>query len=921
MPVTSVFTHAATKFEFQANTFEGGDQLLPDVTGLANGGFAVAYHSGTAATGSLQVDFYDAAHEVVGTFRTPYVGPTTVVGQPQVVQLENGNVVVAWGDSGEGFRARIYTESGVEVSLELALSFGGSAENLQISALNGGGFVATYGINDHIYQARFSENGLNLDGGFFQVDTGLVSAHDATVTALSGGGYVVTYTDTAPADQTIRARIYDADGSTLVNDFVVATAGDNTDSQVVGLGNNRWAVVYKDTGWQGGDAGNSGITLQIFDNNGLNVTPDLYQHVNTPSAYVESDPHITVLENGFIVVTWTRELSASDHDILARVYTPEGHAVTDEFTITVSGNLDVKSAVSGLLSGQFVTAWQDNTSDGDGGQISAAINEVVRVTTGDALDNVYLGDALRDNIAGLDGKDFLHGLGGDDAISGGDGNDMLYGQDGNDRLYGGADDDQLFGGAGDDYLAGEAGLNSLAGGEGNDTYLVETANDTVSELNSGGDKDRILVLDSYTLADGANIEILAANVPGGVDDLTLTGNGDDTHIIGNHGDNKIEGKGGVDTLEGLKGNDVYIVDNAADVIIETAGNGTADRVMARVDYTLAKDVDIELLTTTSSSGNSAINLTGNALAQEIAGNAGKNTLKDGGGAGDMLKGLAGDDVYLVYSAATQIVEGSSQGAADKVMVNVDYALGIGVYVEQLSTTNSNGNAAIDLTGNNLSQQITGNAGENILKDGGGAGDMLKGLAGDDIYLVYSADTQIIEGAAQGALDKVSVNVDYTLGAGVHVERLATTSAAGKAAIDLAGNEIAQKIVGNAGANIINGKGGSDTLQGLGGKDTFVFSSTLGAGNVDTVADFNAADDTIRLENAIFTKLAAAGALAAGNFRANASGVAVDANDYVVYETDTGKLFYDADGNGAGKAIQFAVLTDHPSITAADFVVI
>ena len=32
---------------------------------------------------------------------------------------------------------------------------------------------------------------------------------------------------------------------------------------------------------------------------------------------------------------------------------------------------------------------------------------------------------------------------------------------------------------------------------------------------------------------------------------------------------------------------------------------------------------------------------------------------------------------------------------------------------------------------------------------------------------------------------------------------------------------------------------------------------------------------------------------------------------IVYETDTGKLFYDADGEGGKKAVQFAVLEGKP----------
>jgi Ca2+-binding RTX toxin-like protein len=62
-------------------------------------------------------------------------------------------------------------------------------------------------------------------------------------------------------------------------------------------------------------------------------------------------------------------------------------------------------------------------------------------------------------------------------------------------------------------------------------------------------------------------------------------------------------------------------------------------------------------------------------------------------------------------------------------------------------------------------------------------------------------------------------------------------------------------------------------------------------------------------------------LTAAAFAANALGVATDAFDRVIYETDTGNLFYDADGNGAGAAVQFAVLSPGLALTNADFFVI
>ena len=92
---------------------------------------------------------------------------------------------------------------------------------------------------------------------------------------------------------------------------------------------------------------------------------------------------------------------------------------------------------------------------------------------------------------------------------------------------------------------------------------------------------------------------------------------------------------------------------------------------------------------------------------------------------------------------------------------------------------------------------------------------------------------------------------------------------------------------------------------------------MGSSNVDSILDFSVVSDTLQLENSVFTQLTTTGTLSASNFRADATGNAVDSNDYIVYETDTGKLFYDADGSGAGTKLLIATLTANPVLTAAD----
>ena len=115
-----------------------------------------------------------------------------------------------------------------------------------------------------------------------------------------------------------------------------------------------------------------------------------------------------------------------------------------------------------------------------------------------------------------------------------------------------------------------------------------------------------------------------------------------------------------------------------------------------------------------------------------------------------------------------------------------------------------------------------------------------------------------------------------------------------------------------------GKAGSDILVGGTGKDAFIFDTRLSTRNVDIILDYNVKDDTIRLDDAIFTKLKI-GVLSPSNFVVGDR--ALKAKDYVIYNNKTGALLYDADGSGGAAAIQFAQVSAKLKMTAADFLVI
>ncbi len=473
---------------------------------------------------------------------------------------------------------------------------------------------------------------------------------------------------------------------------------------------------------------------------------------------------------------------------------------------------------------------------------------------------------------------------------------------------------------------GGGSSNTLIGGAGNDTYYVSHWSTDVMEEQGGGGFDRVFTNTQYTLTRGSNIEAIATTSRFGTSSINLTGNKSSQTITGNDGANILGDGGGVssgsgDTLVGGGGNDIYNVDNTETVVIEAVGGGDFDRVTTNRGFTLSAGSEVESIAARWPTAPWVMNLTGNEFAQAIVGNNGRNIISDGGGTGaDTLRGNSGDDVYIVYNSGTQIVERSSGGASDRVSAGVDYVLQDSVFVEMLVANSRMASYSLNLEGNTYKQTIIGNEGRNIIGDGGGSatnGDTLVGGGGNDLYYVRSVGTVVIEVVGEGDFDRVSTAVNFTLTAGSEIETINTTFRAGTSSINLTGNELNQWLQGNAGANRLDGKGGSDTLSGEVGPDTFVFSSTLGAGDIDAILDFNEAEDQIELKATIFNTLSVGG-LSANAFASNSSGTASDAEDRIIYDTNSGALYYDADGIGATAALQFAQLSAGLGLTFGHF---
>jgi Ca2+-binding RTX toxin-like protein len=442
--------------------------------------------------------------------------------------------------------------------------------------------------------------------------------------------------------------------------------------------------------------------------------------------------------------------------------------------------------------------------------------------------------------------------------------DTLNGSNDANMLGGGSGSDHLNGNGGDDVLDGGFGNDVMSGGAGNDTILVHDVGDQVFEAANEG-YDTVLSSVTFTLGAGQYVERMALfgdpSAPLGLtgNELAndLVGNAGANALNGGGGDDILEGGAGADTMTGGLGNDTYYVEDVGDEVVELAGEGN-DRIVTSLSYAVSAGQEVEALSAMDLAATTPLNLSGNAGAQTIIGNAGANVLTGGGGADDLvglggddilignadaassLEGGTGDDYYYVNRTGDSVVETAGQGN-DRVYASVSFTLSNGQEVETLVTADANATNAINLTGNNLAQFISGNAGANTLVSGGGA-DYLLGLGGDDIlvgnagaastlqggtgndwYYVYRAGDSVLEFAGEGN-DRIMSAVSYTLSAGQEIETLSTIDPTQSTAIDLTGNGLGQIIIGNAGANTLTGGGGADYLLGYGGDDILIGNS-------------------------------------------------------------------------------------------------
>jgi Ca2+-binding RTX toxin-like protein len=332
-------------------------------------------------------------------------------------------------------------------------------------------------------------------------------------------------------------------------------------------------------------------------------------------------------------------------------------------------------------------------------------------------------------------------------------------------------------------------------------------------------------------------------------------------------------------------------------------------LLVRGSFVAEADLKVRIIAADKVQSDEPVDIIGNGFAQRITGTHGANVL-NGGGGGDTLVGMMGDDTYLVNDPRDRIVEANGEGL-DTVYTITSYNLGEDE-VEVLSTVYHVDTTPIDLIGNFASQRVIGNYGANVLNGGSGGIDTLIGLFGDDTYAVGDSRTVVIERAGQG-FDVLVTSVNFLLSPDAEIEVFAAQDRSSSVGIRLGGNGYAQTIAGTEGADTIAGGGGADLLIGGGGTDRFDLEIGTTPSGSPSIADFSSGVDRL----GIIGRASDLGdRLDAAEFVVGAA--ATTAAHRIVYDQATGGLFYDADGSGGGGSVLIARLTAGTTLSLGDF---
>ncbi|CCE22661.1 calcium-binding protein [Methylotuvimicrobium alcaliphilum] len=799
----------------------------------------------------------------------------------------------------------------------------GTQQASTVLAYPDGGFINFWQGPDGYYFRKFDTNGRGI-GIEQRILSGIGEGANVSPALFSDGSIVLAWSAPDADGSGVYVQLFDADGKSPSNIFRANdTITDDQDLPAIAvLQNDRFVVAWSSSNQ--GDSLQNGVSMGSTPNQ-TGVFSQLFDKFGNPLGWETkisdsggSDAFVTALADGGYVIGYEAISAISEQMLIfAKRFDNDGQFknfltaddsgiainATFETTDPLVGNPDFNELASAqkfptaaqLNNGNIVVVWQaprdvypilDDPLDAHDFSIVARIyNANGQVLTDEIEVNTFTTyDQTHPTVAALTGGGFVvvwQSMLQDESYWG------VYGQRFN---------------ANGTKVSGEFQVNTTAHDSQQQPTVIGLSDGGFvvsweAEYQDGhqqgvfqdGDAATEIVMQRYnaqgiplgrSLSGGSGDDTIIVNGAIGVD---LSGAAGNDELIGGDGNDVIRGGRGNNILNGGAGDDILIGGPGNDIFIGSPGNNTI----------------------IGGGGSNILKLEGSVNDYELSGAPGNYTL------------LGENQTYTIRGVG--LLEFSS-GEIIPLVGDVDQggSPGIGITVEDRDTTTAN-----VLTGTDFDDILIGG---NIR----GEPDILQGGLGNDLYIALGNRLVIFDTGGNNTLE-VASGIDLSQphrGPIKGLEYIDNVTLTGNRNLKLVGNDDNNILKGNDGNNRIFGGGGDDIIYGgLGrnrlsggpGTDTFVFDTQPGRQNRDFIIDFS--NDILKFSSAIYSGL---DPNEDGNINfISAPGLNrahTNTASFLVYNTKTGILYYDAENSTRAEPIVKVGIVDEGTFTAANLTV-
>ncbi len=329
---------------FVVNSYLKNQQINADVTGLEDGGFVVTWQSeGQDGDGfGIYAQRYDVNNQQVGDeFQVSSYEIADQV-RPEITSLADGGYVISWMSYGQdgsenGIYMQIFNQAGEKVSAEILVNTSVASDQAlpSITHLDNGDFVVSWQSNHdgeyNVYGRIFNSQGIEVKSEFIISSSQSASQVLSNISNLADGGFVTSWLSQDTSDNlSINVQLFNQNGmSVLLNDIVISKNHEVVWSkpEVAGLNDGSFVVI-----WAAVDDTDTNIYLSKYDAQGEILLSE--QIVNSEVQGIQSEPHVVALEDGGYLITWTDiQIEGETMTIMGQQYDADDQLVKGQFEV------------------------------------------------------------------------------------------------------------------------------------------------------------------------------------------------------------------------------------------------------------------------------------------------------------------------------------------------------------------------------------------------------------------------------------------------------------------------------------------------------------------------------------------------------------------------------------------------------------